>query len=120
MIIHGRSNSCSFVINRKKHLILYSQNLLTRNKPRKLSTLVDDFVMFFVIMEVPLESPIVTPGEVQLAFQEFRDVFLKDLPDLLPSLRNIQHVIDLIRGSSLPNLSHYRMNPTEHASSKDK
>ena len=44
---------------------------------------------------------------------DFFDMVLDELPSELPPLRDIQHAIDLYLGSQLPNLSHYRMNPTE-------
>ena len=49
---------------------------------------------------------------------EFSDVTLGDLPNKLPPLCNIQHVIDLVSGSQLPNLPAYYMNPSEHAELK--
>ena len=46
---------------------------------------------------------------------KFADVFSKDLLIQLPPIRNIQHAIDVVPEVTLLNLSHYRMNPMEHA-----
>lgn len=49
---------------------------------------------------------------------EFQYLYLDDLSDGPPLLRDIQHAIDFITGSQLSNLPHYRMNPTEHVELK--
>ncbi|XP_022857592.1 uncharacterized protein LOC111378587 [Olea europaea var. sylvestris] len=130
--IYGRSNSCSFVFNGKKiHLNPLLPKLVDSQHTKKIverkglhmisptefeRTLKEDSVVFVaIVMEVPSESPILTHDEIQSVLQEFQVVFSEDLPDLLPPLRDIQHAIDLIPRSSLPNLPHYRMNPTEYA-----
>jgi hypothetical protein len=43
------------------------------------------------------------PTSVTNLLQQFRDVFLSELPPGLPPIRGIEHQIDLIRGASLPN-----------------
>ena len=58
------------------------------------------------------------PPEVTPVIEEFSDVFPENPPNKLPPMCDIQHAIDLVPGSSLPNLPHYRMNPIEHAELK--
>jgi len=45
---------------------------------------------------------------------EFNDVLSKDPSDKLPPTHNIQHVIDLTPGASLPDLLHHRIDLTMH------
>jgi len=55
------------------------------------------------------------PGHNRPIFEEFSEVLPKDLPGELSPMRDIQHAIDLVPRVTLSNLSHYRMNPAEHA-----
>jgi len=67
-----------------------------------------------VAQENEPETALQIPGHVKLIFKEFSDVLSKDMPDELPSMRDIQHAIDLVSRATMPNLSHYRINPAEH------
>jgi len=59
-----------------------------------------------------LESLVDSPHCLDNLVKEFQDVF-QDPPKGLPPLRGIEHQIDLIPGSSLPNRPAYRTNPSE-------
>lgn len=50
---------------------------------------------------------------IQPLLNEFRDVFPEDIPPTLPLIREIQHYIDFLPVSTIPNKSAYRMNPKE-------
>jgi hypothetical protein len=53
------------------------------------------------------------PHTITNLLQEFNDVFPAEIPLELPPLRGIEHQIDLILGSSLPNRAAYMTNPEE-------
>ena len=67
-----------------------------------------------VTKEVSFDSSIVdVPLEVKNLLDDFVDMALDELPSELPPLRYIQHAIDLVPGSKLPNFPYYRMNLKE-------
>ncbi|KAI5648601.1 hypothetical protein M9H77_34606 [Catharanthus roseus] len=45
--------------------------------------------------------------------EEFKDVFLEEMPSGLPPLRGIEHQIDLVLGELLPNRPTHRSPPKE-------
>lgn len=57
---------------------------------------------------------VLIPQQLDPLMEEFSDVIPEELPLGLPPMRDVQHQIDLIPGSSLPNKVAYRMSPIEH------
>ena len=74
-------------------------------------SLVDVVIVCLATTEIPREHP----EEVIAVLEEFQDVFPEDLPDGFSPMRDIQHAIDFVPGSTLPNLPYYRLNPAAHA-----
>ncbi|KAK8936663.1 hypothetical protein KSP39_PZI012026 [Platanthera zijinensis] len=76
----------------------------------------DGIMYALVLLSAKPESSLLDelPSELQVLLEEYKDVYPDELPSTLPPLRNIQHAIDLIPGSSLPNQPHYRLHPAAH------
>ncbi|GJR35555.1 putative reverse transcriptase domain-containing protein [Tanacetum coccineum] len=72
------------------------------------------YVFTLVVVE---ENEIISeaPLQVQPLLREFVDVIPDDIPPRLPDMRDIQHCIDFIPGSAIPNRPAYQMNLKEFA-----
>ncbi|KAI0498397.1 hypothetical protein KFK09_021638 [Dendrobium nobile] len=53
------------------------------------------------------------PEAVHHLLQRYQEILSETLQSILPPLRALQHQIDFIPDSVLPNLPHYKINPTE-------
>src|SRR5690606_38427796 len=53
------------------------------------------------------------PSGMSKLLQEYSDVFPEEMPHGLPPIRGIEHHIDFVPGSALPNKPAYRTNPVE-------
>lgn len=53
------------------------------------------------------------PSSISSLLQDFEDVFPENIPNGLPPLRGIEHQIDFVPGSQIPNRPAYRSNPEE-------
>ncbi|XP_057526384.1 uncharacterized protein LOC130805617 [Amaranthus tricolor] len=69
-------------------------------------------LLFLFTKEVSENQDQYHPRVLEL-LEEFSDVFPQELPEGLPPLRGIEHQIDLIPGSQIPNKIVYRTNSQE-------
>ncbi|KAL3504168.1 hypothetical protein ACH5RR_034009 [Cinchona calisaya] len=97
------------VIEKKKALQILSKKPLERESEEQgvVFALVSKEVKFSAITGFEVVPPKVKK------LSDFFDIAPEDLPNELPPMRDVQHAIDFIPGSQLPNLLSYRMNPSE-------
>jgi hypothetical protein len=93
-------SSSSNAIKLKSHAMLATKSDLD------VSTNVDVSFHALVCRQVLFSLKDITtslPRAITNLLQEFKDIFLAEIPPGLPALRGIEHQIDLIPGASLPN-----------------
>jgi hypothetical protein len=95
---------------------LKSRATLATKSDHAVSTNVDVSFQALVCRQVLFSLEVITtplPRAITNLLQEFMDVFPAEIPPGLPSLRGIEHQIELIPDASLPNRAAYRTNPEE-------
>ncbi|XP_020094893.1 uncharacterized protein LOC109714604 [Ananas comosus] len=106
-------------ISKENRLVEQTRPLYFLNKKQFCMEASSAVVYALVVREV--EKPSLEPDlplNLRNLLSDYSDLTPDELPDELPPMRDIQHAIDLVPGSSLPNLPHYRMNPKEHGELK--
>ncbi|XP_074277545.1 uncharacterized protein LOC141601174 [Silene latifolia] len=68
-------------------------------------------ILMLLSKELSKEESTVVPTDVARLIQRFQEVFPDELRSGLPPLRGIEHHIDLVPGSVLPNKPAYRCDP---------
>ena len=132
VMIYGKSNTCVFLYEGKRYCIQPSEPknhsssthklVAAHTKPIHLLNAKgfeieakESSLMFALVAKESLTKPQEgIPLEAQPILKQFNSIFPEDIPDELPPLCDIQHVIDLAPISTLPNLPHYRLHPAEH------
>ena len=137
-MLHDRFNSCTFM-NRGKKIMIYPSppRSVKKNSPLESEEEKQNKSLYLIsakefekdlrknssiwisaVKKVSTKGTNHYPREIASLLKSFKDAFPKDLSDRLPPMRNIQHVIDLVLRATLPNLSYYHLNPTEHVELK--
>ncbi|PKU66848.1 putative mitochondrial protein [Dendrobium catenatum] len=121
-IHNGTSNTYSF--NHNKHQIVLLPSPIVEEVDNSVTALFNRtlfaqelkvaqhglFVM--LVEENPQQETI--PEIIQPLLQQFEDMFSSEFPSGLPPMRDVQHHMELIPGSVLPNRPAYRLRPDEH------
>ena len=91
----------------KKESLLASKGEIER------ALFIHNLVLMLTVKEATPDKEASFPPQIEKLFEEFADVFPKEIPKGLPPIRGIEHQIDLMPGATLPNRPAYRSNSDE-------
>jgi hypothetical protein len=134
-VIHdGRNNTYTLDNNGRTHMLLPTEEnkvkeefitrILLMSRKELLKEVKKGQEMQFVVERKPrffLTSTLMDdlPEEIWELLDNFADIVLDELPNSFPTIRSINHHIDLTLGSSFPNKSTYKLTPRENEEVKN-
>jgi hypothetical protein len=125
-VVHdGRNNTYTLEKNDRTHMLLsikdkevkkeMSNTVLIMSGKELLNEVNKEDTQFILVRKpkIVLTSTRIDdlPEEIQESLGEFADIVVDGLPCLLPSIRSINHHINIIPRASLPNKEVYRLTP---------
>lgn len=128
VLYDGYANSYSFKFNGKKFVLdpLQISEFEAQPKQKKeevvpvltirqfTQALKGEQLVLLVVNREAKQDDGIIPNEFTKMLEKFQEIMADEMPRQLPPMREVQHAIDLIPSSSLPNLPHYRMSPMEN------
>ena len=128
-VVHdGRKNTYSLEKDGKRHTLSPLEdevvpesswsNILLMNRKELLKEVKKEDELHFSLVGKPKVILTSTnlddfPTEVRVLLDEYANIIVDELPNVLPPVRSISHHIDLIPSASLPNKATYRLIPQE-------
>nr|GEY13970.1 hypothetical protein [Tanacetum cinerariifolium] len=109
----SKQKVCSVIIDGGSCENMVATSMVEKLEFMRLTKLNRNSILYALVVTEANELTPTVRGLIQPLIEEFWDAFPEDIPHRLPIMREIQHCINFLPGSTILNRPASRMNPTE-------